>query len=194
MSGEGWAVWFVGLPGSGKSSVAVSVLQELEARELAPHYLQMDERRRAYFPELQYTPEERARAYEMFVREAADLVLEGKKVVMDGTAPRVAMRDRARELIQKFAEIHISCSLHTAMAREGQRSEGLVMAGLYAKAVERKNTGREFPGLGPVVGVDVPFEESGWAELRVDNDGDKSLQDAVDEVMNFLQGWLPLDG
>jgi adenylylsulfate kinase len=76
------------------------------------------------------------------------------------------------------------------MQRESERPQGKVMADLYAKALKRRETGRDFPGLGQVVGVDVQFEKNPAAELRVENDRDKSLQDSVDEVMRFLNKWL----
>ncbi|MFP4657917.1 MAG: adenylyl-sulfate kinase, partial [Desulfonatronovibrionaceae bacterium] len=142
MNGSAWAVWFVGLPGSGKSSVAGRVVHRLRENGLEVAYLQMDERRRVYFPRPEYTTGERNKAYELFAREAADMVQGGRNVVMDGTAPRVHMRRKARELIARFAEIHIRCSLPTAMQREADRPQGKVMADLYAKALERRETGR----------------------------------------------------
>lgn len=190
MSRPGWAVWFVGLPGSGKSSVAGCVAARLREQGWDVLFLQMDERRKAYFPEPQYTDEERARAYELFADEAAQTVAAGKNVIMDGTAPKLLMRERAREKIQKFAEVYVNCSLSTAMQREAERPRGKVMADLYAKARKRRETGRDFPGLGQVVGVDVQFEKNPAAELRVENDRDKKLQDSVDEVMRFLDKWL----
>jgi len=43
-------MWFVGLPGSGKSSVARSVFQALREKGLDVVHLEMDARRKAYFP------------------------------------------------------------------------------------------------------------------------------------------------
>jgi len=188
---EGWAVWFVGLPGSGKSSISKRAYEYLRDKGLDVIYLQMDERRKVYFPNPKYTPEERRKAYELFALEAAELVQKGHGVILDGTAPKVEMRRLARNKIDKFAEIYVSCSLQTAMERESKRPEGLVMAGLYAKALERKKTGKEFPGLGQVIGVDIPFEENPQAELVVKNEG-ISLREAVQEVTRFLDGWLGL--
>ncbi len=186
----GWAVWFVGLPGSGKSSVAECVADRLRDQGRDVFLLQMDERRKAYFPEPRYTDEERARAYELFADEAAEMVAGGRNVIMDGTAPKLLMRQRARDKIQKFAEVYIHCPLSTAMQREAKRPQGKIMADLYAKALKRRETGRDFPSLGQVVGVDVQFEKDPAAELRVDNAGDKKLEDSVDEVMRFLDNWL----
>lgn len=165
---QGKALWFTGLPGSGKSTVARKTLELLEAKGIKALHLQMDERRKAYFPNPTYTKEERAQAYTLFAEEARDLAAQGNIVLMDGTAYKKSMRDYARQIIPDFSEVYLRCSLDTAMNRERNRPEGLVMADLYEKALERKRTGKEFEGLGPVIGVDVEFEEDPLAELVLD--------------------------
>jgi len=183
------ALWFVGLPGSGKSSVAREVLRLLRERGVEPVHLEMDERRRVYFPAPEYSAEEREKAYAMFVDEAAALMAQGRCVLMDGTACELAMRRRAREILGRiggFAEVHVACSLETAMQRESARPKGRVKAELYRKALERKRTGRQFPGLGEVVGVDVPFEEDPDAELRLDSEELDATAGAL-RVLAFLE-------
>lgn len=184
-SGPSRAVWFTGLPGSGKSSISRKVSQKLEDQGLNIHYLQMDQRRKVYFPDPDYSSRERKQAYSMFAREAAQLAGKGFFVVMDATAPRKSMRDLARDLIDNFAEIHIDCSLETAMKRESRRPDGPVMAGLYKKALERKETGKEFPGLGQVIGVDIPFEKDPKAEMTIKND-DLTLDQAVNQALEYI--------
>lgn len=167
------ALWFVGLPGSGKSSVARETLRLLQERDLDPVHLEMDQRRKEYIPDPQYTREEREQAYTMFAEEAAELVAQGGCVLMDGTANELRWRRQAREFVGKvggFAEVYVACSLETAMQREAERPQGKVKAELYRKALERQRTGREFPGLGDVVGVDVPFEQDPRAELTLDSE------------------------
>jgi adenylylsulfate kinase len=189
---QGWAVWFVGLPGSGKSSLARDVAARLEHMGRNIFYLQMDARRKAYFPNPRYTARERALAYELFAQEGAALAASGKCVVMDGTAPKSAMREYCRLLMPRFAEVFVRCSLQTAMAREEARPEGLVMAGLYAKALERKKTGREFEGLGQVIGVDVPFEENPAAECVVDNEH-QGQEAAANQALECILAWEKKD-
>jgi len=187
--GTGWAVWVVGLPGSGKSALARGLARALadEGRDVV--LLQMDARRKAYFPDPQYSAAEREEAYRLFAEEAAALAAVGRGVLMDGAAYRAAFREYARARIPRFAEIHVRCRLETAMAREAGRPGGLVMAGLYAKALERQRTGRQFPGLGEVVGVDVPFEESPRAELAITND-DIPKDETRRRALTWLRGWL----
>ena len=181
----------MGLPGSGKSSVARGVVDALKAQGLDIVYLQMDARRKVYFPKPTYAPDERTRAYELFADEGASLAAQGRGVIMDGTAPKRAMRVRARKKIPHFAEVYVHCPIEVAMEREGNRPEGLVMAGLYAKALERKAKGTEFPGLGQVIGVDIPFETDEQAECVVHNES-LTLDQAVVQALEFINPWLKI--
>lgn len=189
----GWALWFTGLPGCGKSTIARAVRDELAARGLNAVFLVMDERRKAYFSHPTYSAEERAKAYTLFAREAADLVAAGRGVILDATANRLAMRQEARALITRFAEVLVRCPLGEAMRREATRSLGhhkaYVMPGMYQRALERKHTGVPVPGLGEVVGVDVPYEENPEAECVLD--ALRPVEENATRVLNFLDGWLP---
>ena len=134
----GWVIWFVGLPGAGKSAYAQAVYQALQKKGENVRYLSMDERRKAYFHTPRYTAEERAEAYELFAKEAAQIAEEGTNVIMDGAAPKLFMREYARRLVPHFAEIFVRCPLETAMRREANRPGGFIMADIYQKALKRK--------------------------------------------------------
>ena len=184
----GWVIWFVGLPGAGKSTYARSVYNALIHRGENVRYLSMDEQRKRYFSNPQYTSEERNKAYELFANEAVQLAKEGNNVIMDGTAPRLVMREYARKLLPHFAEIFIRCPLETAIYREANRPEGSTMTNLYSRALRRKQTGTYFKGLGEVVGVDIPFEENPLAECVIDSDR-VSVEEGRDHVLDFLEMW-----
>jgi len=185
----GCALWFTGLPGSGKSAVALAVRGTLAAAGLPVVLLSMDERRKRYVTNPSYTGEERDEAYRRFADEAARLAGSGTIVLMDGTAYKLAMRRYARERIERFAEVFVRCSLTEAMRREAARPGGLVMAGLYAKAIRRKLTGAAEPGLGEVVGVDAPFEEDPAAECVLDSER-LTITQARDLVLTRFAPWF----
>ncbi|GAB6124610.1 adenylyl-sulfate kinase [Humidesulfovibrio idahonensis] len=194
----GWALWFTGLPGCGKSTIARAVRDELSARGVAATLLSMDERRKSYFHTPDYSAEERAKSYTLFAREAADMTAAGHNVILDATAYRLAMRQEARALIPRFAEVLVRCPLAEAMRREAVRSgqqtlaahhKGYVMPGMYQKALERRHTGIAVPGLGQVVGVDVAYEENPEAECVLD--ALRPVEENAGRVLNFLDAWLP---
>lgn len=188
----GWAIWVVGQPGCGKSSLVRGMHEVLVAQGHDPVVLEMDERRKKYFPEPTYSAEEREQAYTMFVDDVTALVQEGRCVIMDGAAYKVAMREYGRQQIDRFAEITVICDLDEAIRRESARPEGKVMAGLYRKALERRETGRVFPGLGEVIGVDVDFEMNPDAELFIDNT-ELTPDETLRKALHFLDSWLSDD-
>jgi adenylylsulfate kinase len=190
----GFAVWVTGLPGSGKSALARGLERELAAQGLNVVRLSMDERRKSWFPEPRYDEDERQKAYGLLLDEAATLVDQGQGVILDATAHRLAMRQEARALIARFAEVLVRCPLPEAMRREAVRDQPhprgyAVTPGMYQKALLRRRTGVEIPGLGEVVGVDVPFEEDPAAECVLD--ALQPVPENVARVLTFLDGWLP---
>jgi len=161
----GWVIWFVGLPGSGKSTYAQAVYGALKDRGKRVQYLSMDERRRVYVPEPNYTSQERNQVYRLFAEEAARIAGQGTNVIMDGTAPELSMREYARGLVERFAEIYVSCTIETAVHRETNRPQGLVMAELYQKAIKRQQTGEYFEGLGDGRDLVLEFLDS-WQSVK----------------------------
>ena len=182
----GWVVWFVGLPGAGKTRYARAVYHVLRRRGDDFSYLSMDDRRRVYFPLPGYTEEEREKAYWLFAEEAARIARQGENVIMDGTGPRLHMRRHARTLVPRFAEVLVRCPLETAMHREASRPQGLVTADLYRKALERKRTGKQLKGLGEVIGVDTPFEEDPAAECVIESDR-AGVQEGRDLALSVVE-------
>ena len=195
----GWVLWFTGLPGSGKSTIAHAVHTALVGQGRDVALLVMDERRRSYFPKPAYTEEERKVAYELIAHEAAELAGQGQGVILDATGHRLAVRQEARALIPRFAEVYVNCPLPEAMRREAVRSSQSPLGGhprgyaatpgMYQKALMRKRTGQGVPGLGEVVGVDVPFEEDPQAECVLD--AMLPVAENTARVLTFLDGWLP---
>ena len=181
-----FAVWITGLPGSGKSTIAKELIKHLENTE----YLRLDEIRKKYIEKPRFTDEERDRVYRLLIEDGAKAYKSGRNVVFDATAHRLAWRNEARKAMEDFLEVRVTCPIGICMERESARKEGLVLADLYRKALERKRSGKEFEGLGKVVGVDVPYEENGSAEIVIDS-RDMSAREAADAVLKEIKrrGW-----
>lgn len=183
-------LWIAGLPGSGKSTIARLVRDALMLQGLDAVHLAMDDRRKVYIPNPEYTAEEREQAYALLVEEALALQRQGKVVLLDATAHRRAWRDAARAQAPRFLEVIIQVPPAVAMAREAARPEVLVQAQLYRRALERRRTGREDPGLGEVPGVDVPFEmpAPGTPGVLVLDGAVLSPQEAAGRILETLAG------
>ncbi|MFH1710309.1 MAG: adenylyl-sulfate kinase [bacterium] len=182
-----FAIWMTGLPGSGKSTVAGELMKNLKDTE----YLRLDEIRKKYIKEPKFTDEERESVYSKFIEEGILNIGQGRNVVYDATAHKLKWRNKARHSIKNFIEAHVKCPLQVCIERESKRSNGLVTAELYKKSLERKRTGKQFKGLGQVVGVDVPFEENKNVEIEIDSEktGPKEAASAIfDEIKK--RGWV----
>ncbi|MBN1455454.1 MAG: adenylyl-sulfate kinase [Methanomicrobia archaeon] len=172
-----WAVWITGLPGSGKTAVAQRTRSVLEARGISGvTVLELDEIRKFITPNPAYSEEEREIVYAALVYMAKLLVDSGTPVIIDATANRRRYRDRARAVIQKFAEVYIACPLETCMARERVRKAEHAPSGIYRKAEEEEAT---------VPGVNVPYETPLQPEVVVDSER-MSVAESAAKVVGFL--------
>lgn len=188
-----WAVWITGLPACGKSTIAGKLYEQLKAEGVKVVLLCMDKRRKLYTPNPEYTCDERQRTYNLFVEDAISIMESGRCVILDGAGHELCWRNDAREKIEYFAEVYLRCPVNMAMKRESGRQQGLVMAGLYEKALERQRSGKEFKDLGKVIGVDVEFQEDHNAECIIDTDG-KNPDETFEEVQACLQKWRKMNG
>jgi adenylylsulfate kinase len=172
-----WAVWITGLPGSGKTAVAQRTQSLLEAHGIRMvTVLELDEIRKFITPNPTYSEEEREIVYAALVYMAKLLVDSGTPVIIDATANRRRYRDRARAVVPRFAEVYITCSLETCMARERKRKAEHAPSGIYQKAEEEEAT---------VPGVNVPYEAPLQPEVVVDSEH-MSVEESAEKVLGFI--------
>jgi adenylylsulfate kinase len=151
------ALWITGLPGSGKSTVS----EGIKASHPDFIILRMDELRRIVTPEPSYSESERDIVYRCLVYTAATLVENGHSVVIDATGNMKAWRDMARNLIGRYGEVYLRCTLDVCRVREITRIE--------THAAPRDIYRKSESGF-PVPGVSAPYEEPANPELVVDTD------------------------
>jgi len=166
---KGFALWFTGLPASGKSSVAKRTAQVL-SHDLPVHVLDSDDLRSILTPAPTYDEPERQWFYGVMVFLAQLLVNHGVNVLIAATAHKQEYRDRARASISRFAEIYVQCAPATCRHRDPK--------GLYAKA-EQGQIDR-FPG------VQLPYEPPDRPDLVLDTER-HDLATCVAQVLSFLR-------
>ncbi|HZW56920.1 MAG TPA: adenylyl-sulfate kinase [Nitrososphaerales archaeon] len=178
---KGTVIWFNGLPGSGKSTIAKMVLQELLSQKFNFEYVSMDAIRSKIFPNPQYTDAERDAAYRALVLIGSFLSKNGVNVILDGTGHKIVWRELARQEIgASFLEVYVKCPVEVCMQREASReNQPAIRANLYRDALKRLATGKRLEGLGKVPGVDEPFEESENPEITVDSFANDAKECAV---------------
>ena len=154
-----WVMWFTGLPGCGKTTIAMEVKNRLQEKGIEAKILQLDEIRRVITPEPKYTEEERNIVYASLAYMGKILAEEKVNVIIDATANRRRYRDLARLMIPNFAEVFIRAPLEVCMIREKRRDAVFSPKGIYEKA-GRKDAA--------VPGVNVAYEEPISPEIEVD--------------------------
>ena len=164
-------LWFTGLSGSGKSTVA----RQLEKRlfELGCHtfYLDGDNVRHGLNGDLGFSAEDRAENIRR-VGEVARLSMEhGNLTICTFISPFAADRDLARRLMPdgRFIEVYVKCDVEVCKRRDPK--------GLYAKAMRG-----EIPEF---TGVTSPYEEPQHPELVVETDL-QSADELVDQIIDYL--------
>lgn len=175
-----WVVWFTGLPGCGKTTIAQRAKAILVERGTNVKVLQLDEIRKAITPQPRYTEDERDIVYASLAYMAKLLCEAGVNVIVDATANRRRYRDFARGLIPKFGEIFIRAPLEVCVAREAKRKAAFSPKGIYKKAAAERAA---------VPGVNVPYEEPLAPEIDVDTtklSPEQSARIIVDRISDLF--------
>lgn len=152
---QGFTVFFTGLSGSGKSTIANALrvkLMELGDRPVT--LLDGDIVRKNLSSELTFSKEHRDLNILRLGFVAAEITKNGGIAICAPIAPYAATRRKVREQIEPlgaFVEVHVSTPLEVCEARDRK--------GLYAKA--RAGLIKEFTG------IDDPYEEPANPELRI---------------------------
>jgi adenylylsulfate kinase len=158
-------LWFTGLSGSGKSTIATRVQEELARRGLEVEYIDGDALR-AVFPTTGFTRAEREEHLRRTGYMASRLEAHGVTVVASFVSPYRESRDFIRKLCRDFIEIYVSTSLEECERRD--------VKGLYARA--RRGEIVNFTG------IDDPYEPPILPELVLDTSA-LSVEQCVAKVL-----------
>ncbi len=171
---RGAVVWFTGLSGAGKSTIAQALERELFARGMQTYVLDGDNIRHGLNSNLGFSPEDRVENIRR-VSEVAKLMADSGVVAITAfISPYRMDRKRAREIAlegnAEFVEVFVDAPLEVCEARDPKN--------LYKKA--RAGEIREFTG------IDAPYEPPEDAEIIVHTD----RQTVNESVATILEGLL----
>jgi sulfate adenylyltransferase len=156
---RGFALFFTGLSGAGKSTIAQAVVaQLLERTSRAVTVLDGDEVRKHLSRGLGFSREDRAANVTRIGYVASEIVRHGGIAVCAPIAPYADARAEARALVEAhgdFIEIHVATPLEVCEARDRK--------GLYAQARAGK--------IAHFTGISDPYEVPEQPEIRVDGGG-----------------------
>jgi adenylylsulfate kinase len=170
----GATLWFTGLSGSGKSTIAVALEQALYQRGVLVYRLDGDNIRLGINKNLGFSAEDRAENIRR-VGEVSKLFVDGGVIVLSSfISPYLVDRQIVRELHEAdnmpFIEVFVDCSLEAAEERDPK--------GLYkkARAGEIKN----------FTGIDDPYEAPEAPEVHLHTD-QQSLEEEVEHLIALLE-------
>ena len=166
----GCVVWFTGLPGSGKTTIAKAVEQRLRERGLLVENLDGDEVRRVLSPLEKWSKQDIDRHLNRVTWVAQVLARNGVIALISAVAPYQEFRARARAQIENFVEVYVRCPLEVCQERDPQ--------GLFKRVEEGTATN--------VPGVHFPYEESDHPELILDTD-QEPVEASVEHTLRRLE-------
>jgi adenylylsulfate kinase len=170
---SGFTLWFTGLSGAGKSTIAGIVGPELEARGLRVEYLDGDVVRTHLSKGLGFSKEDRDTNINRIAWVASRITRHGGAVLVSAISPYEETRERARSLVEEFGpfvEVFVDASLEACAGRD--------VKGLYAKAFAGEI--KEFTG------VSDPYEPPVAPEIHVRTDGE-APEESANRVLARLE-------
>ncbi len=150
---KGFTVWFTGLSGAGKSTIAEMLFHEFQARGLRTEILDGDVVRQNLSKGLGFSKEDRDTNILRIGFVAELLTRNGVATICCPISPYQQTRDRVREMVGEFVEIYVFATLEELVQNRDPK-------GLYKKALAG-----EIPGF---TGVDDPYEAPEHPELMLD--------------------------
>ncbi len=171
---KGFVVWFTGLPGSGKSTIAYGVADVLRGLGYRVEVLDGDWVRKTINPDATFTKEGRRIHLRRVAWIARLLARNGVIVLCSFVSPYRDVRAEVRSIVEeeglKFIEVYVKCSLEECIRRDPK--------GLYKKALrgEIKN----------FTGISDPYEEPENPELVIDTER-LTPKESIEEVINYLK-------
>jgi adenylyl-sulfate kinase len=161
----GFTLWFTGLSGSGKSTIADIVIPELSSRGVVVEPLDGDVVRTHLSKGLGFSKEDRDTNIERIGWVASRLTRAGAAVLVSAISPYEAVRARVRSMIEEhgvFLEVFVDASVETCIRRD--------VKGLYARALAGELT--------HFTGVDDPYEPPRAPEIVLRTESETPEQSA----------------
>ncbi len=165
----GFVLWFTGLSGAGKTTLAVALERELRERGVRVERLDGDTVRESLTADLGFSKEDRDKNIQRVTFVAKLLSRNNVGVLASFISPYAETRDYVRSQVTNFIEIFVDAPLEVCADRD--------VKGLYAKA---------FAGeIENFTGVSDPYEPPQNPDIHIRTD-----QQTVEESLQSILTWL----
>lgn len=171
-------IWFTGLSGSGKSTIANLVEQELYKQGVKTYTLDGDNIRKGINNDLKFAPEDRTENIRR-IAEIAHLMVDAGIVVLAAfVSPYKIDRNNIKYIVKdvNFVEIYINTSVEECERRD--------VKGLYkkARAGEIKN----------MTGISAPYEAPEHPDIEIITETE-SIEDSIKRILDYITPKLQLE-
>jgi ATP sulfurylase/adenylyl-sulfate kinase len=173
---KGFVVWFTGLSGAGKSTIANALKEDLAQRGRHVELLDGDEVRTHLSKGLGFSKEDRDTNIRRIGYVARLVARSGGVAITAAISPYREVRDEVRAETPGFVEVFVRCPLETLVERD--------VKGLYKKALAGE--------IANFTGVSDPYEEPLHPEVVVDTSRE-TLQQSLSKVVDALERLGRLD-
>lgn len=171
-------LWFTGLSGSGKSTIANKVEEALYSKGIKTYTLDGDNVRKGLNSDLGFSPEDRAENIRRIAETASLMIDAGLVVLAAFVSPYKKDRENIRNIVKdvNFVEIYVNTSIEECERRD--------VKGLYkkARAGEIKN----------MTGISAPYEAPINPDIEIFTEKE-SVEDAVKKIMEVITSKLKLN-
>ena len=169
---KAFLIWFTGLSGSGKSTIANALENELHTRNISTYSLDGDNIRQGINKDLGFSAEHRTENIRRIAEVAHLFVDAGLVTIASFVSPFLKDREDVKKIVgeDKFIEIYVSTSLEECERRD--------VKGLYKKARKGEITN--------MTGISAPYEAPIDAELEIDTER-QSVEDSVQAILQLIE-------
>ena len=168
MSEKARVIWFTGLSGAGKTTLAEKLAAYLKENGEKCELLDGDTVRNI-FPQTGFTKKERDEHVKRMGFLASMLERNGVTVLASFISPYRESRDFVRKMCRNFVEVYVSTSLEVCEKRD--------VKGLYKKA--RRGEIKSFTG------IDDPYEPPLHPEITI-NTAEETVEESLEKLLNCL--------
>ena len=165
------AIWFTGISGSGKTTIAKEIEHQLHSQGLLSQLLDGDNIRVGISNNLSFSTKDRKENIRR-IAEVSKLFIDCGVITLNCfISPTIEIRKIAKDIIGEhdFIEVHVNASVETCEIRD--------VKGLYKKA--RKGEIENFTG------ISAPFEDPENPELEI-NTSELSINESVNKVLEYI--------
>lgn len=163
--------WITGLSGAGKTTIGKLFYEKIKEKYPNTVFLDGDRMRKVFGDDLGYSKEERRKCAMRYSRLCAMLQEQGLNVICCTISMFDSVREWNRENIRNYKEIYVKVSMDTLNTRDQK--------GLYSGT--SKETQKE------VVGVHMEIEEPKCPDLILENDGERTPEELVEEILQYCR-------